>query len=106
MSKKLTIPKIENLIGRRTDEGSIITHTLVLDGVYKIMFNHKKKGGNVMVYRNQNGNLYEVHFTYGKYTDKAEFLPSQLQTSNDVCYMVGAFMDLFENYYDKKNRNR
>ena len=42
MSKKLTIPKIEALIGRKSEMGSTITHTLVLDGVYKIMFNHKK----------------------------------------------------------------
>lgn len=106
MSKKLIIPKIETLIGKKTNMGSIITHTLVLDGVYKIMFNHKKKAGNIMVYRNQNGNLYEVHFGYGKYKDKAEFMPTHLQNSNDISFIVDGFIDLFENYYDKKNRNR
>ena len=106
MSKKLTIPTIETLIGKRTEEGSVITHTLVLDGVYKIMFNHKKKAGNVMIYRNQHSNLYEIHFSYGKYKDKGQFIPNQIQTADDVCFIVGAFMDLFENYYDKKNRNR
>jgi hypothetical protein len=106
MSKKLTIPAIESLIGKRTEMDSVITHALVLDGVYKIMFNHKKKGGNLMVYRNQHSNLYEVNFSYGKYKDKGQFIPSQLQTANDVCFVVGGFMDLFENYYGKKNRNR
>jgi hypothetical protein len=103
MSKKLTIPKIETIIGKKTEMGSIITHALVLDGVYKIMFNHKKKSGNVMIYRNQHSNLYEVHFTYGKYTDKAQFIPTHLQTPNDVCFVVGGFMDLFENYYETNN---
>lgn len=106
MSKKLTIPTIETLIGKRTEMDSVITHVLVLDGVYKIMFNHKKKGGNVMVYRNQHSNLYEVHFSYGKYKDKAQFIPPHLQTADDVCHIVGGFMDLYENYYGKKNRNR
>ena len=106
MSKKLTIPTIETLIGRRTEMDSVITHVLVLDGVYKIMFNHKKKGGNVMIYRNQNGNFYDAHFSYGKYKDKAQFIPTHLQTTNDVCLIVSGFMDLYENYYGKKNRNR
>ena len=106
MSKKLTIPTIETLIGRRTEMDSVITHALVLDGVYKIMFNHKKKGGNMMVYRNQHSNMYEIHFSYGKYKDKGKFLSSHLQTTEDVCFLISGFMDLFENYYGKKNRNR
>jgi hypothetical protein len=106
MSKKLIIPTIETLIGKKTDMGSIITHVLVLDGVYKIMFNHKKKGGNIMIYRNQHSNFYEIHFSYGKYKDTAQFIPSHIKTSNDVSFIVSGFMDLFENYYGKKNRNR
>jgi hypothetical protein len=106
MSKKLTIPTIETIIGKKTEMGSVITHVLVLDGVYKIMFNHKKKSGNVMIYRNQHSNLYEAHFTYGKYTDKAQFIPKHLQTASDVCLTINGFIDLFENYYDKKNRSR
>lgn len=106
MSKKLTIPTIENLIGKTTEIGSVITHVLVLDGVYKIMFNHKRKGGNVMVYRNQHSNLYEIHFSYGKYKDKGQFIPNHLKTSDDIYLIIDGFMDLYENYYGKKNRNR
>jgi hypothetical protein len=106
MSKKLTIPKIETIIGKKTEMGSTIIHALVLDSVYKIMFNHKKESGNVMIYRNQHSNLYEIHFSYGKYKDKGQFIPNQIQTADDVCFIVGALVDLFENYYDKKNRNR
>lgn len=103
MSKKLIIPTIETLIGRKTDNGSVITHTLVLDGTYKILFNHKHKGGNLMIYRNQHAGLFEAEFNYGKHRDKAQFIPAHLQTTLDVFITLDGFIDLFENYYDKNN---
>lgn len=103
MSKKLTIPTIENLIGKKTDNGSVITHTLILDGTYKILFNHKSKGGNLMIYRNQHAGLFEVEFNYGKHKDKAQFIPSHLHTLLDVFIILDGFIDLWENYYDKNN---
>lgn len=105
MSKKLIIPTIEALIGKKTESGSIITHTLILDGTYKILFNHKRKGGNLMIYRNQHAGLFEVQFNYGKYKDKAQFIPTYIQTSNDVLITIEGFVELFENYYDKADRN-
>lgn len=103
MSKKLIIPKIETLIGRKTECGLIITHTLILDGAYKILFNHKGKGGNTMIYRNQHAGLFEVEFNYGKHRDKAQFIPAQLQTTLDVFFTLDGFIDLFENYYETNN---
>ncbi len=106
MSKKLTIQTIENLIGRITEEGSVITHVLILDGTYKILFNHKLKGGNLMIYRNQHNGLFEVEFNYGKHKDRGQFLLNQVQTTEDVLFTLNGFVELFENYYGKKNRNR
>ncbi len=105
MSKKLTIQTIENLIGRITEEGSVITHVLILDGTYKILFNHKLKGGNLMIYRNQHNGLFEVEFNYGKHKDRARFSPTQVQTTEDVLFTLNGFVELFNNYYDKKDRN-
>jgi uncharacterized protein YozE (UPF0346 family) len=106
MSKRLVIQNIETLIGKKTEGSSIITHTLILEGVYKILFNHKCKGGNMIIYRNQHNNLFEIEFNYGKHKDRVKLLPSYLQTPNDVIFVVNEFIELFENYYDKKNRNR
>ena len=106
MSKKLIIQNIETLIGKKTNGGSRITHTLILGGVYKILFNHKCKGGNMIIYRNQHSGLFEIEFNYGKHRDKAKLNSTYLQTPNDVVFLVDEFIELFENYYDKKNRNR
>ena len=103
MSKKLTIQTIETLIGKKGDNGSVITHILILDGAYKILFNHKRKGGNMMIYRNQHAGLIEAEFNYGKHKDKAQFKPSHLQTTFDVFVTLDGFIDLFENYYDSNN---
>jgi len=106
MSKKLIIQNIETLIGKKTEGSSVITHTLILDGVYKILFNHKCKGGNMIIYRNQHSGLFEIEFNYGKHRDRAKFNSTYLQTPNDLVFLVDEFIELFENYYDKKNRNR
>jgi hypothetical protein len=106
MSKRLVIQNIETLIGKKTEGSSIITHTLILEGVYKILFNHKCKGGNMIIYRNQHNNLFEIEFNYGKHKDRGQFLLNQIQTTEDVLFTLNGFIELFENYYGKKNRNR
>lgn len=106
MSKKLIIPKIENLIGKRTESGLLITHTLILDGAYKLLFNYKGKGGNMMIYRYPYFNLFELEFNYNEHIDKARFGIQYIQSTNDVLFNLNSFMDLWENYYDKTNRNR
>jgi hypothetical protein len=103
MSKKLIISKIETLIGKKTNGYSVITHILILEGAYKILFNHKCKGGNMIIYRNQHSGLFEIEFNYGKHKDKAKFNSTYLQTPNDVVFLVNEFIELFDNYYDKNN---
>jgi uncharacterized protein YozE (UPF0346 family) len=106
MSKKLIIPKIETLMGKKTECGSLITHTLILDGTYKILFNHKNKGGNMMIYRHPWTDVYELEFNYNKHVNRAKFSIQYVQTISDVLFNLNSFMDLWENYYDKTDRNR
>lgn len=103
MSKKLIIPKIETLIGRKTECGLVITHTLILDGTYKILFNHKNKGGNMMIYRDFWVDMYGLEFNYNKHVNRVKLGIQYIQNTNDVLFNLNSFMDLWENYYDKNN---
>jgi len=105
MSKKLSVQTIQNLISKKTEEGLVITHVLILDGTYKILFNHKQKGGNLMIYRNERSGFHEVEFNYGKHKDRSHFLPKQVETTGEILFILNGFVELFENYYDKAYRN-